>query len=401
MHVDQARNNRATFEIDERRSAAARRRTARPRRSVRPRRPPSRRRAADRRWPRTRERSSMRCPWHSSQRLSAHRITHVLPRTPHSPPWVGGYPPPAANRSARMRQQVWIESTGSVREAEKFATSGRLVRGKPPTAALAQRNRTLVQVLPQPKPQSCHRLRAMRAVRFHEHGGREVLRLEEIPTPSLPTSEVLVRVALVRAEPLRHRPARELSRWPLELPWIARDRVRRTTLQRSGAGVEPRQEGQRVWVLHELHCEACSYCLAGDGQPLPRRRDVERPERRAATPSTSLAPRAAVLPASRSPFAPRRRGRRSSSPPPGTCWSSACRTSRGRDRARERGRQRRRPRGLQIAKLAGATVIATACSDEKLERRAEDGADHVVNYGTRGRRRRRARRYGRHAASTS
>lgn len=36
---------------------------------------------------------------------------------------------------------------------------------------------------------------------------------------------------------------------------------------------------------------------------------------------------------------------------------------------------------VQIAKLAGATVVATAGSDEKLARSREDGADHVVNYG--------------------
>jgi NADPH:quinone reductase-like Zn-dependent oxidoreductase len=35
---------------------------------------------------------------------------------------------------------------------------------------------------------------------------------------------------------------------------------------------------------------------------------------------------------------------------------------------------------VQIAKLAGATVIATAGSDDKLERSRADGADHVVNY---------------------
>lgn len=35
---------------------------------------------------------------------------------------------------------------------------------------------------------------------------------------------------------------------------------------------------------------------------------------------------------------------------------------------------------LQFAKLAGATVIATSSSDEKLQRVTELGADHVVNY---------------------
>lgn len=35
---------------------------------------------------------------------------------------------------------------------------------------------------------------------------------------------------------------------------------------------------------------------------------------------------------------------------------------------------------LQFAKMAGATVIATSSSDEKLERLQALGADHVINY---------------------
>nr|WP_314752641.1 NAD(P)-dependent alcohol dehydrogenase [Gluconacetobacter entanii] len=35
---------------------------------------------------------------------------------------------------------------------------------------------------------------------------------------------------------------------------------------------------------------------------------------------------------------------------------------------------------LQFAKMAGATVIATSSSDEKLERLRDLGADHVINY---------------------
>lgn len=37
---------------------------------------------------------------------------------------------------------------------------------------------------------------------------------------------------------------------------------------------------------------------------------------------------------------------------------------------------------LQLAKAAGATVIATSSSDEKLERVKQMGADHVINYKT-------------------
>ena len=35
---------------------------------------------------------------------------------------------------------------------------------------------------------------------------------------------------------------------------------------------------------------------------------------------------------------------------------------------------------LQFAKLAGAEVIATSSSDEKLERVRALGADHTINY---------------------
>ena len=38
--------------------------------------------------------------------------------------------------------------------------------------------------------------------------------------------------------------------------------------------------------------------------------------------------------------------------------------------------------GLQIAKAAGATVILTSSSDEKLERGRKLGADHIINYKT-------------------
>jgi len=38
---------------------------------------------------------------------------------------------------------------------------------------------------------------------------------------------------------------------------------------------------------------------------------------------------------------------------------------------------------VQVAKLAGAKVIATASSDEKLSKAKELGADHLVNYSSR------------------
>lgn len=41
----------------------------------------------------------------------------------------------------------------------------------------------------------------MKAVRFHEHGGPEVLRYEDVPDPAIKGNEVLIRV---RACALNH-----------------------------------------------------------------------------------------------------------------------------------------------------------------------------------------------------
>ena len=60
----------------------------------------------------------------------------------------------------------------------------------------------------------------MKAVRFHEHGGREVLRLEDVPTPEPGEGEVLVRI---RSSALNHFDIdlrENISRWPLPLPHI-------------------------------------------------------------------------------------------------------------------------------------------------------------------------------------
>jgi len=59
----------------------------------------------------------------------------------------------------------------------------------------------------------------LKTVRFHEHGGRDVLRLEEVADPAPGEDEVLVRV---RACALNHFDIdlrENVSRWPLPLPW--------------------------------------------------------------------------------------------------------------------------------------------------------------------------------------
>ena len=67
----------------------------------------------------------------------------------------------------------------------------------------------------------------MKAVRFHEHGGRDVLRYEDAPDPEPGEGEVLVRI---RSCGLNHFDVdlrENVSRWPLpqkptqNIPWLA------------------------------------------------------------------------------------------------------------------------------------------------------------------------------------
>src|SRR5207248_11788418 len=115
--------------------------------------------------------------------------------------------------------------------------------------------------LSDPAP-GCAGERRMKAVRFHEHGGRDVLRLEETPTPEPAGGEVLVRV---RACALNHFDIdlrENISRWPLPLPHILGVEFA-GEVAAVGAGVAGLTEGDRVWVLHEIPCLDCEYCLAG------------------------------------------------------------------------------------------------------------------------------------------
>lgn len=102
----------------------------------------------------------------------------------------------------------------------------------------------------------------MRAAIFHEHGGPEVVRIEEVPRPVPGPDEVLVEV---KASALNH----------LDL-WVRRGLPIDTTMPHIGgsdiagvvaeageraAGVEV---GRRVVVNPTLSCGRCEWCVAGE-----------------------------------------------------------------------------------------------------------------------------------------
>ena len=100
----------------------------------------------------------------------------------------------------------------------------------------------------------------MKAVRFHEHGGSEVLRYEEAPEPALRAGEVLVRV---RACALNHLDLWErsgLERVRIPMPHISGSDVAGDVVRAEGAEVAA---GQRVMLQPGLSCGRCEACLSG------------------------------------------------------------------------------------------------------------------------------------------
>jgi NADPH:quinone reductase-like Zn-dependent oxidoreductase len=102
----------------------------------------------------------------------------------------------------------------------------------------------------------------MRVAIFHEYGGPEVIRIEELPTPEPAPGEVLIRV---RAVALNH----------LDL-WVRRGIGIETTMPHVGGsdiagvvdalgpGVGDRTVGERVVVNPSLSCGRCTYCTRGE-----------------------------------------------------------------------------------------------------------------------------------------
>jgi NADPH:quinone reductase-like Zn-dependent oxidoreductase len=218
----------------------------------------------------------------------------------------------------------------------------------------------------------------VKAVRFHEHGGPEVLRVEEVPDPALGDDDVLVRVRSCALNHFDIDLRENVSRWPLRLPWIlglefAGD------VAAVGSNVHGLSEGERVWVLHELPCLECEHCLAGEDNLCLAAEmwSVQRPGGYAeyvAVPARAVFP----LPGSIS-YDVAAAGQIVFT----TAWHML--VTRGRIKAGETVLVSAAGSGvghaaLQVAKLAGATVIATAGSDEKLKSARTDGADHTINY---------------------
>lgn len=221
----------------------------------------------------------------------------------------------------------------------------------------------------------------MRVVRIHEHGGPEVLRLEEIdPTPfQRPrTGEVSVQVRACALNHLDLWTRKGLPGVTIPMPHILGSDISGIVAE-VGEGVSDIQAGQEIVLQPGLSCGRCLRCLQG--------RDSECREYRilgyqvdGGYSELLKVPAVNVLPK------PRRLSFEEAASVPLvflTAWHmlvTRAGIQPGEDVLVQAAGSGVGIASIQIAKLCGARVIATASTEAKLARARELGVDEVINY---------------------
>lgn len=103
----------------------------------------------------------------------------------------------------------------------------------------------------------------MKAVRFAEFGGPEVMVLEEIPTPEPGQGEVLVEVHACALNHVDLDIRSGVSRLPVPLPHTLGLEFA-GVVTGVGQGVSSDWIDERVTALHQVHCGKCQWCLRGE-----------------------------------------------------------------------------------------------------------------------------------------
>jgi len=191
----------------------------------------------------------------------------------------------------------------------------------------------------------------MKAAVIYENGGPEVLRYEEVPDPECPDGCVLIEVEAISIEggDLLAR----AGSLPPSVPHIVGYLAAGTVVE-VGAGVEDRAVGDRLVALSMAGSHASVRAVPAIATwPIPSGLDA--------------APAACVPVA----FGTAQE-----------CLFTAGNLEGGQTALIHAGAGGVGMAAVQLAKRAGATVISTASSDQKLERLKEFGLDHGINYAT-------------------
>ena len=100
----------------------------------------------------------------------------------------------------------------------------------------------------------------MKAVRFHEHGGPEVLRFEDAPDPVAAAGRAIVRVRACALNHLDLWERRGIDRVALPLPHISGSDIAGDVVDPGGSGLAA---GTRVMLQPGLRCGVCAACRDG------------------------------------------------------------------------------------------------------------------------------------------
>lgn len=110
----------------------------------------------------------------------------------------------------------------------------------------------------------------MRAVRMHEHGGPDVLRVEEVPEPKAEPDDLLVRM---RATTVNHRDVWIRKGHPHPAYHVDLPAILGIDISGEIVGIGDRVEGftigERVTANPYIPCGRCQYCIRGHLQTCP------------------------------------------------------------------------------------------------------------------------------------
>jgi NADPH:quinone reductase-like Zn-dependent oxidoreductase len=220
----------------------------------------------------------------------------------------------------------------------------------------------------------------MKAVIFKHHGGPEVLQYGEVPDPTIKANEVLVEV---RACALNHLDVWVRSGLPgieVPLPHILGSDIA-GVVREVGELVSWVRTGDEVMLQPGVSCGHCPECLAGRDN-LCREYDMLGYRRDGGYAELVAAPAVNVIPK------PRNLTWEEAAALPlvtVTAWHmlvTRAGVQPGEHVLIHAAGSGVGSVGIQVAKLRGARVIATASSEEKLAKARELGADDVVNYSS-------------------
>ncbi len=193
---------------------------------------------------------------------------------------------------------------------------------------------------------------AMKAIRVHEFGAPEVMRLEEVPKPVAGAGQVVVRLSAVGVNPVDTYIRSGLSRPDLKLPYTPGiDGAGVIVIV--GEGVKRWRVGDRVYVMWSLSGTYAEEVLCGESQvhPLPHSISFEQ----------GAALGVPYCAAYRALFS------KAHALPGETVLVHGASGGVG-------------IAAVQLARAAGLRVIGTAGSDQGMRLVTEQGADHVLNH---------------------